>query len=82
MPAPALVCRVPSLKFVSPRLNLDRGRVTYSREHHCADTEIGTHARLLAAHSQYDTLRAHWKDCLPHAVVHSFRNNPSHGPDS
>jgi hypothetical protein len=56
--------------------------VTYSRERHCAETEIGTRARLLAARSQYGTLRAHWKDCLPRAVVHSFRNNPSHGPDS
>src|SRR5438034_4174129 len=33
-----LVCRVPGLSFVSPRLNLDRGWVTHSCERHCADT--------------------------------------------
>ena len=35
---PRLVCRVPGLSFVSPRLNLDSGWVTHSRERHCADT--------------------------------------------
>jgi hypothetical protein len=82
MPAPALVCRVPSLKFVSLRLNLDKGWVTYSRKRHCADTQSGTHVRLLAARSQYGTLKARWKDCLPHAVICSSWNNLSHGPDS
>jgi len=56
---PGLVCRVPGLKFVSPRLNLDTGWATHYRERHCADTtQRGTRARLLAALSQYGTLRA------------------------
>ena len=56
MPA-RLVCRVPGLKFMSPRLNLDKGWVTHSRERHCAGTtRRGTRARLLAALSQYATL--------------------------
>jgi len=37
---------------------------------------------LLAALSQYGSLRVHWEDCLPHAVIYSLWNNPSHGPDS
>jgi len=55
---PGLVWRVPGLNFVSPRLNLDTRWATHYRERHCADTpHRGTRARLLAALSQYGTLR-------------------------
>src|SRR4029079_8322370 len=50
-------CRVPSPKFVSPRLNQNTGWVTYSCEPHCAGpTQRGTRARLFAALGHYGTL--------------------------